>query len=48
MTRFTTLLASTALLTGAAFAQTLADARAAKGSAFNICDVQPAAEVSGA
>lgn len=33
---------------GAAFAQTLADARAAKGSAFNICDVQPAAEVSGA
>ena len=33
---------------GAAFAQTLAQARAAKGSAFNICDVQPAAEVSGA
>lgn len=35
-------------LRGAAFAQTLAQARAAKGSAFNICDVQPAAEVSGA
>lgn len=33
---------------GAAFAQTLAQARTAKGAAFNICDVQPAAEVSGA